>query len=54
MLFIPKKHTHTNRMNGSLNFEPLKGTRGMMSDASRRRSSKRVGLQGQLAPHCVP
>ena len=22
--------------------------------ASRRRSSKRVGLKGQLAPHCVP
>ena len=22
--------------------------------ASRRRSNKRVGLKGQLAPHCVP
>ena len=31
---------------------PPKGAK--VYPASRRRSSKRVGLKGQLAPHCVP
>ena len=31
---------------------PPKGAK--VYPASRRRSNKRVGLKGQLAPHCVP
>ena len=33
-------------------YRPPKGAK--VNPASRRRSSKRVKLKGQLAPHCVP
>ena len=36
----------------SLVLEPPKGAK--VYPASRRRSNKRVGYKGQLAPHCVP
>ena len=36
----------------SITFSSPKGAK--VYPASRRRSNKRVGLKGQLAPHCVP
>ena len=35
-----------------MSYNPPKGAK--VYPASRRSSSKRVGLKGQLAPHCVP
>ena len=39
-------------LNGLSSHSPPKGAK--VYPASRRRFNKRVGLKGQLAPHCVP
>ena len=41
----------TQMLHGSSYIEPPKGAK--VYPASRRRSNKKVGLKGQLAPHCV-
>ena len=45
-----KKSVHSTFM--SIYHESPKGAK--VYPASRRRSNNRVGLKGQLAPHCVP